>query len=748
MHDVQFADPRYQARVCPACSNPVTGHYRKIYCSRECQRSFTRHVSRNRARAAKRAAYVQEFVGVDGEGVNLPDGSHRYVMFSCGDETLWKGGEELTYRDIFPFLYDCFLNNDRRLAYVGFYLGYDFTHWVKDLSEHEARMLFSTEGIAKRRRETSPMPFPVYIPGWEIDMLGLKRLRFRPHVHNSKRDRCACGYQASNLPSKNESDWMVICDVGSFFQTAFVNVLNPDGWHGEAPCTADEYRLIVEGKSRRSNSVTLEDLSWLEPMIEYNRLENRLLANVMRIYNEGFSTMGVRLNRTQFFGPGQAAQQWLSARAKEGKFITHDDIESVTPIHILDYWRRAYYGGRFEIFYHGIVPGQSVEYDIQSAYPDAIRQLPCLCGTVWKESPTKPRLTDRQVPLTLVHGTFTANTIFIGPLPHRTEKGSIIYPMVTRGWYLLSEVQAAYEAGLIGTLEIDTYVYPSHMCGHEPPLAALADLFAERLRVGKATPHGKALKLVYNSIYGKFAQSIGAPRFGNPIYASLITSNCRVRILQSIGQCENPDEDLVMIATDGVYFMNPIPGFPTVDTNVEALGEWECVTKTNLTLFKPGVYWDDKARRAIDAGQSARLKSRGISGAALQEHIHGIDQAFRDITAGRRHTVPEIVIRTPFSIVSPRLALARGKWNTCAHVSYETERIDRAAIKPKRAIPRPVGDGLMKSVIPKDNPIDSHPYTRQFGYDLDGEELLDDAMLTPDGPAIETVQVAFNEIMH
>jgi len=718
-----------------------TAHYRKRYCSRNCQRKTTR----NTARTAQRASYEQAFIGVDGEGINLPTGEHRYVMLSVGDETLWLDGEPLTHKPILEFLYHHFMANpDKRAAYVGFFLGYDFTNWFKDLPEHEAIMLFTTRGIASRKRTTSPMPFPVYTrSGWEIDMLGMKRLRFRPHVHVSRKNRCGCGFRGE-CATKSDKAWQYICDVGSFFQTSFVQVLDPTGWRGETPCTSEEFATIIEGKSKRSNTVTLDDLSWFPEMRDYNILENRLLGEVMRIYNAGFSQLGVRLTKSNFYGPGQAAQQWLNGQAKMGAFIAREQIAEVVPSEIIEYWRRAYYGGRFEIFYHGTVAGTVYEYDIQSAYPDAIRRLPCLCSGEWAHV-TDPLTSD---PLALVDATVTGRSTHIGPLPYRTRKGAIIYPRKTRGWYRMKEITAAQASGIVDTVEVHDAVTLANRCNHPPPLAALAGLFAQRIAVGKSTPHGKALKLVYNSCYGKMAQSLGEPKYANPIYASIITSDCRIKLLDAIATHPNR-LSLVMTATDGIYFAEPHPDMPTVDENVEALGNWETGIKTNLTLMKPGVYWDQKARDAIAAGKNAKLKSRGINGAALQEHLASIERHFEMLSMGEVRNLPSITIMTPFSIVSPRLALARGKWDTAGAVTYNVERNDAAVVRPKRDKHRMVDFGLLRSFTPDNRGMeswDSHPYEKRFGFTPEGEPILDDETYTPDGTATDTFISAFWEM--
>ena len=116
--------------LCARCNAnvPVSGRGRlPKYCSDNCRTLAYK--------AAKRANHVQTFIGLDGEGINLPDGTHRYVMLSVGDDTLFKNGEALGHRDIFAFLYDHFTHNpDKRMAYIGFYLGYDFTMWLKDIT--------------------------------------------------------------------------------------------------------------------------------------------------------------------------------------------------------------------------------------------------------------------------------------------------------------------------------------------------------------------------------------------------------------------------------------------------------------------------------------------------------------------------------------------------------------------------------------------------------------------------------------
>ena len=702
--------------VCGVWFTPTTP--RQKFCSRVCSHKGTN----NRRRDSDRAIHKVRFIGVDGEGINLSTGEHHYVMLSVGDETLWKGGRPLTHHDIFPFLWEQFIANPKAI-FVGFFLSYDFTMWLKSLTEHEGRMLFTPDGIAARKPKSkvrNPAPFPVYVGDeWQVDILGMKRFKIRPNP----------------LPGEKAGPWLYINDTGAFWQTSFLRAIDPAEWHGNAPCTADEYAILTEGKGKRADVYEPGDVSYLADMVRYNQLENDILARALTILDQGFVSAGIRLSRSTYYGPGQAVQGWLNGLKQP--CLTHEDIEAVTPDWVLDSFRQAYYGGRFELFVHGHVPGDTFEYDITSAYPFAMIGLPCLCSGKWTRG-TGDNMSLSG--LTLVYGTFAATQNRIGPLPFRNKIGNILYPNETSGWYLASEIRSAYAAGLLEILELRETITFESGCNHPPPLASLGELFLQRLRVGKATPHGKALKLVYNSAYGKFAQSIGAPKFGNPIYAAMITSHTRSLILDAIGSHPNAADDLIMIATDGIYFRSPNPA---LDNLLDSrLGGWERSVKHNLTVMKPGVYWDDKSRAAVRDGGLPAIKSRGIAARTLADNIARLDQEFR-----LSDEPPSLQVSIPFSIISPRLALARGKWHRTGVVEYEQSRQETASIAPKRRNPFRDGDLLRSELMRVPAGMESTPYARRFGFDPIERELDAESWgITPDGNASEVFADAIRSL--
>src|SRR2546421_12181667 len=108
--------------------------------------------------------------------------------------------------------------------------------------------------------------------------------------------------------------------------------------------------------------------------------------------DEGFRSIGLRLPKDQWYGPGAAASAWL----RQVGAPKRQDLEKeyVMPLLVHVAAKAAYYGGWFEIAMHGKIPGVAYEYDINSAYPSITAALPCLLHGTWKRSKSKtfPRL--------------------------------------------------------------------------------------------------------------------------------------------------------------------------------------------------------------------------------------------------------------------------------------------------------------------------------------------------------------------
>lgn len=633
------------------------------------------------------------FVGVDGEGMNV-NGTHRYVLLGVGEQQI-ENPAGLSWTDTFEFLYRQYRPST---AFVGFFLGYDFTQVFKTLPEDKAWMLLTSEGRALRRhRIEGKTPHPVRLDGWDFDVLAMKRLRIRPSCDCPPPVKGEKGCTCKHAP------WMYVCDVGSFFQSSFLTVIDPSKWSpGTEVVTDEEYATIKAGKESRSTAVLDNEMRM------YNRLENTVLSRVMRTLDAGFHGIGIHLPASKWFGPGQAAQAWLKkegvpTREESGPVFAKRDGKVVQVSEGVPFWfwepaKRAYFGGWFEQFVHGIIPGESHEYDINSAYPSVIAQLPCLLHGRYSRGEGIPVSNDGD--LVLVYANVWDPAMpdgkrgqHIGAMLHRDSAGRIFRPHATEGWFWWDELKAAQRAGLVKRLDNRGKQQVQRWVRYEPcdcpcPMRNVRGLYQRRLDVGKTSPLGKAAKLVYNSDYGKFAQSIGEPIFGNPVYASRITSECRRMILDAIASHPKGKADVSMVATDAVYFNTPHPGLSIS----EALGEWDHTVRTNLTLFKPGVYWDDETRRKISEGGSPHFKARGFRAADFVSSITRVDREYErwgDLPeaslANQDFRWPAVQFRTSFAMTTALQALRQRDWSRAGRVSEGTPLVQDSDPYAKRS---------------------------------------------------------------
>lgn len=710
--------------------------------------TFTRDTETRYAKNQRRYRQKDfEFCAVDGEGAGYGK-DHKYVLLGCGKRHI-ENIQGITWQEAFAFLYSCFEEN-RGASFVGFFLGYDFTQILKTLPEERARMLLTDGGINARKRVRSGgnrKPFPVRHSGWEFDLLPGRRLQIRPL-------NCNCHENPLRRCEHEQSEWMYICDSGAFWQCSLLNAINPKNWR-EPVCTQEEYDKLEYGKSQRS--MTLEEyIADRERVLEYMLLENRIFERIMYKLRDGFMEIGVNLRKDQWYGPGQAA----AAYYKKEKIPRREQLENIVPEDFWESARQSYYGGWFEIFSHGICPGSSHEYDINSAYPYIIASLPCLLHGRYSGGYGSPPDERGNASYTLVYARVTGNDPNIGALLNRDKDGRIRRPRITEGWYWLHEIEAAVRAGLISDTDIREW-RSYHACDCPSPVRGFRDLYEHRLEVGKDTVLGKSCKLVYNSGYGKFAQSIGQAPYGNWIYASLITAGCRSMILDAITKHPNGTKSVLMVATDGIFFDSPHPTLP-ISKN---LGDWDYSERQNLTLFKPGVYWDDKSRKTIRDGQAAGFKARGINARDFSKHLGEIDERFLraiefppefrvrlyetgDFTAYAEKEWPWITFPVGFSLTSVKTALMRNDWSQAGQTQVNVIVIQDSDPSDKRenVFYDPVANRLRTIPVRiPDGDIRSVPYEKRYGIDDPfSQESKEEFGLTWDGVLSDAVREYIN----
>lgn len=531
---------------------------------------------------------MKPFVGIDGESCIL-NGQPRYTLLRAGEHVIMDDAG-LSHKEILLWLTQ--LPDD--VIYVGFVFDYDVT------------MILRTAPWRKL-----------------VELVRTGKTRIGDYFVTYRAKSFFSVMKMTNSEGKWARDptsrHFRVSDTIKLFQSAFVKVM--DDWEALTP----ELRELVKvGKDKRAY---VEHLDY--EVIEYNRLECVALAEVMEKVREAAHELEIRPARWE--SPGQLAASLMA---------NHDtprrkDYEDSWPRQVLDAGRSAYYGGRFEPSRFGRVRERVTELDLASAYPDALTRLPCIRHAKWVHSPAGPWQTpDGDTPRLLRVRTGPAagveGNVFYWGLPFRDKDGAVWFPHTVEGWYWDFEVAQALHQDVT---VLESWEWRAD-CECVQPFAWIPGLFEARKRMGKSAK-GKVLKLAMNSLYGKFAQTVGSPVYANHVVASFITAQCRARVMAAIhahgcrlagseGSCGG---NCVMVATDAVFVTGDVQVALT-----DGLGGWEAKSyPEGLFVIMAGVYW---------SASDAYTKTRGTPLKLIMERREEFEQAYEhmvrtgDIRAG------------------------------------------------------------------------------------------------------------------
>lgn len=481
----------------------------------------------------------RRFVAIDGESFSPPNGGHNYVLMACSVGDYVFNENGLSTKQCFDYLLNL-RRKAKRYIFVAFGLNYDVNMMLRDIPPEKLERLW------KDKRVTS------------------------------------YGYQIEWIPGKwfsvKRGDTSIrIYDVFGFFQASFVTALKRWGIEPQEDMEAM--------KAARSDF----DSAMKEQIIAYCIAECTQLVELMDSMHSALKD--VDLVPSSWMGAGSLA----AALLKRHKVRESHCYDSDWPKEVTKAIYHSYFGGRVELFKQGNFE-RLVDYDVVSAYPSQALSLPNLKGGTWEYQKAYSR-TERYA---LWFCEWDIPSCTIAPFPFRSA-GNIYYPSRGRGWYHAVEVKRALE------------VYPQiNVLGgwaftpadDTKPFDWIREVFKHRAELKEKGHAGeKVLKLGYNAVYGKLAQGYGfrgkLPRYQNLFWAGYITSGTRARLFDIASQ--SPAQ-LVMIATDGIFFEEPAPDVVESKT----LGGWEKSILTDVFVAQPGVY------QATDSEGNTYGKSRGF----------------------------------------------------------------------------------------------------------------------------------------
>lgn len=492
---------------------------------------------------------ARPIVAIDGEGYNTPSGDHYYALLAIsGVEPLVALDRRLTTQEILDYLWENLSDGAINVIYGG---SYDFNHWVRDLGRIKLDALYHSNFMGK----------------------GIAWGEYRLKWMRGKQFQIIRGDRV-----------VTINDTVSFFQQPFVGAC--DLYLSENPVWQASRETIVREKLRRGVFRPDE----LENIGAYNQLELDVLEQLIGELRSRLNKVGIRPRR------------WNSPGAIAAALFLREGVKAHRSETVPEYAARAarfaYFGGRFEVLKYGITNSCAYEYDVNSAYPRALLELPSLRDASWQKMDGD----GGSFPFALYHIRYSnaepANLNLPGPVPVRGKNGTICYPMNADTWIWSPEMETlrAYCEKVSGAAYhvIETVVCtPSNSV---KPFAFVAALYKMRQALKKAKDGAQlGIKLGLNSLYGKLAQQVGwipatkdkpakIPPYHQLEWAGYVTSHCRAAVL---GAALEDLSSVIAFETDALFTTHPLTNL-TIGTN---LGDFELTEFTDLTYIQSGHYY-------------------------------------------------------------------------------------------------------------------------------------------------------------
>lgn len=514
----------------PGCPNVIPfsthpGRPRK-FCKTACRKRANK-IKAGYTGAKRRGHKNRTVLAIDSETATNDDGSGRLTLIACSDGSYLEG-DDIRTDDALEYV----VNRDGELW--SFYGDYDINYWLRD---------FSYEALDQLREENW-----TFWGRWK--------------VHHIPR-------RIFQLWNQETGDYVRMFDVFPFVQSSYVR------WLAEwelAPESVIEriYKMkqlrqhFADESADDIRAYTFDEVKYMADGVA--RLKERVIASGFR--------------PSSWLGPGAVASTAL--RRYRVKEFYGDESEIETPAD------EAYFGGRVETSLVGMYPDKLYSYDLNSAYPAAMVDLPCLACSAWQWSNKWPKAGD----IALIDIAWSAEPgQRWGPLPARPHPNlPLRYRSQGRGWYWFHEIEPWLDHPAYKWHLHDSAILPQR-CGHRP-MEFVQELYAKRQELKrKGDPSEYAYKLILNSLYGKLAQSVGTKPFRNLVWAGIITSRTRAKIGEIL--VSNPD-DILIVATDGIYSTAPL------DLELgKRLGQWDDAGIYEWAdIWQPGFYFlsDEKVR--------------------------------------------------------------------------------------------------------------------------------------------------------
>lgn len=522
----------------------------------------------------------RKVIAWDMEGISMSGGDkpQHPVLFGCSEDVdAPLTGVRLSMREMLEYIIKVGEENPHSI-HVGYAFRYDATMIVYGLSEKQIVKLWK-DGHVRFSFDDKWT--------WSIKWVPGKMFTVSRRKAGSR----------SNTRAKVS---VTIYDYSSFFGQAFITsaeqILRDE-------LSKDDHDVIAHGKAARGEGQKWSDM----PEIKYYwQREIVLIRRVFEKFRDVMYQAGFALR--EWYGPGALANYINSVNGIRPKLAGVQTTSGLMPDAVHEASKVAFSGGRFELFMAGRITGPIYAIDINSAYPYALTKVPSLAEEdgFWQHVERPTRIARFGV-YRIRYKAPNASPLEPRPMPlfWRDQRGMISYPGIVHGWYWSPE--AAMVQGMEGADIEEGWEWVE--TSDERPWAFLQDMFDTRMRLGKKNLLSMPFKLGPNSLYGKYAQTVGwdqkkrlPPKSHALPVAGWVTSFCRAMLYSALRRRPN---QIVAVETDAIYSL--VPPAELGVTPGEGLGEWGIELYDEMIYIQSGMYHYKKD------GEWKGVRSRGIN---------------------------------------------------------------------------------------------------------------------------------------
>jgi DNA polymerase type B, organellar and viral len=521
----------------------------------------------------------RQVIAWDMEGISLsgPENPQHPVIFGCSLETdAPLTGQRLTMRDMLEYIISVGKKYPHAL-HVGFAFKYDANMIIYGLSEQQIVKLWKS-GVVTFRFDRQFVWSIKWIPGKMFTVT--KRWG-----------------QRVNTRAKTS---VTIYDYSSFF--GGMNFINTAEEILRDEFDDDDRDVVAHGKKARGHQ-TWEDFT---EILHYWQREIVLIQRVFEKFRHVMYRAGFPL--TEWYGPGALANFINASKKIRPHMASAQTTSGALPPEVHEASKIAFSGGRFELFKAGRVEGPIYAVDINSAYPFALTLVPSLSmeSGEWVHV-SQPSSVSRFGVYRIRFRAPNASPLEYRPMPlfWRDNRGMVSYPQMVHGWYWSPE--AALAQRMRGTEIIEGWEWRTNNA--EYPWEFLRDMYDTRMRLGKKNLLSMPFKLGPNSLYGKYAQTVGwdqkkklPPKSHALPIAGWVTSYCRAMLYAAM--MKKP-QHIVAVETDAIYSL--VPPDELGITVGDGLGQWGYDVYDEMMYIQSGMYHYKKN------GVWQGVRSRGIS---------------------------------------------------------------------------------------------------------------------------------------